>query len=113
MLNVDKIQKVFILEHPDGPECLFVFGDGGDKVIWHLPLVMKDIFGNSFLEFIDRELLVIAQLNVKLTCLNSFDASQNSGMVCKTNIQKSRNWEIHIIRQLQLMNFRSIIIRQL
>lgn len=46
--------------------------------------------------------LIIA--NVKLTCLNSFDASQNSGMVCKTNIQKSRNWEIHIIRQSRLMN---------
>ena len=113
LLYIQIIQKIFILKHLNSPEGLFVFWDGGNEVVRHLPLVVKDIFCDSSLEIFYRKLLVITQLNVKLSLLNGFHARQNCSMMCKANIQKSSNREINIIRQLQLMNFRFLIIRYL
>ena len=46
---------------------------------------MKDIFGYSFLKILYREFLVIAQLNVILTLIKGFDASQDGRMMSKAN----------------------------
>ena len=81
LLDIDKVKKVFVLEHLDSPECLFVIRDGLDEIVGNLTLIVEGVFGNLPLDSLHTQFLVIAKLDIEYPFFQRLDTRKDGGMM--------------------------------